>query len=81
VEELIDAARAGDRARFDRLFDLWFGAVLADAHRDLKDRTLAHERTGTLLRRALSARLAATARHGGATETATAPAPPGSERG
>lgn len=27
LEELVDAARRGDRAQFDRLFDLWFGAV------------------------------------------------------
>ena len=27
LEELVDAARRGDRAEFDRLFDLWFGAV------------------------------------------------------
>jgi hypothetical protein len=27
LEDLVEAARRGDRARFDRLFDLWFGAV------------------------------------------------------
>ncbi|HXK22545.1 MAG TPA: hypothetical protein VMS55_07710 [Myxococcota bacterium] len=27
LEEIFDAARAGDRARFDRLFDVWFQAV------------------------------------------------------
>ena len=27
LEELVDAARRGDRAQFDRLFDVWFGAV------------------------------------------------------
>jgi hypothetical protein len=27
LEELVDAARRGDRAQFDRLFDLWFSAV------------------------------------------------------
>jgi hypothetical protein len=27
VEELVEAARRGDRAQYDRLFDLWFGAV------------------------------------------------------
>jgi hypothetical protein len=61
VEELLDAARAGDRSRFDRLFDLWFEGVLAGAHRALQDRTLAHERTGVLLRRALATRLAPSA--------------------
>jgi len=33
VDELIRAARADDRARFDRLFDLWFDAVFAAASR------------------------------------------------
>ena len=27
LEELVDAARRGDRAQFDRLFDLWFSVV------------------------------------------------------
>jgi len=27
LEEICDAARAGDRARFDHLFDVWFQAV------------------------------------------------------
>jgi len=27
LEEIFEAARAGDRARFDRLFDVWFQAV------------------------------------------------------
>jgi hypothetical protein len=27
LEEIFEAARAGDRARFDRIFDVWFQAV------------------------------------------------------
>jgi hypothetical protein len=82
VEELIEAARAGDRARFDRLFDLWFDAVLAGTHRSLKDRTLAHARTGELLRRALATRLAPTAggEAGACGERAPLPEPLRSER-
>jgi hypothetical protein len=62
VEELIQAARGGDRARFDQLFDLWFDAVLAGTHRALQDRMLAQARTGELLRRALAERLALSVR-------------------
>jgi len=82
VEELIDAARAGDRARFDGLFDLWFDAVLAGTHRALRDRTLAHARTGELLRRVLATRLVPTAgdEAGSSVERAPAPEPSGSER-
>ena len=81
IEELIDAARAGDRTTFDRLFDLWFEAVLADAQRSLGDRAGAQELTGTLLRRTLAARLLAPLPDGGpSVETASRPRTRGEHR-
>ena len=57
LEELIDAAREGDRVTFDRLFDLWFCAVFSDARRRIGDPEQARKLTGSLLRRTLAARL------------------------
>ena len=50
LDELVDAARSGDRVRFDRLFDLWFAAVYALTLRRVSgDRLRAENLTRRLL--------------------------------
>jgi hypothetical protein len=57
VDELLDAARSGDRAAFDRHFDVWLRAVYARAWRLTSDRRRAEGRTRSALLRAIRAAL------------------------
>lgn len=49
VEDLLQCARCGDRARFDTLFDLWLAVVFSEAARATGDRRAAEHLTRQLM--------------------------------
>lgn len=49
VQDLLRAGEAGDRDRFDELFDLWLDAVFARASASRRDREAAEELTRKVL--------------------------------
>ena len=53
VDELFEAARTGDRQRFDGLANLWLNVVFSECVRSTGDREAAEELTREVLARAI----------------------------